>query len=211
MVAVWKTWNDAVPNWGWGSPGKGQGKPARPAPAENFWQPHCFMLEPLVNHFDSWRSFSFLKFILKSLSRWDLKLAGTVPKLQPGGRATKVLEEETVVGTVDMADQRINGTIRNDQNRTTRNGSKDKALNNAQRFLADAQERAGTRATREATRSLTSGTYRLRPTLSFDRTTFVCLQRTEQLLFFAHVIVIVLVIFVLLWFIITKGSLGYLS
>ena len=38
----------------------------------------------------------------------------------------------------------------------------------AQRFLADAQERAGTRATRKATRSLTSGTYRLWlwPTLS---------------------------------------------
>ena len=96
-----------------------------------------------------------------------------------------------------MADQRINGTIPNDQNRTTRNGSKDKALNNVQRFLADAQERAGTRATREATRSLTSGTYRLRPTLSFLTAQHLCACKgLSSSSFFAHVIVIVLVIII---------------
>jgi hypothetical protein len=88
MVAVWKTWNDAVPNWGWGSPGKGQGKPARPAPAENFWRPHCFMLEPLVNHFDSWRSFSFLKFILKSLRFKTCRYGSQAPAWGKGDKGS---------------------------------------------------------------------------------------------------------------------------
>ena len=71
--------------WGWGSPAKGQGKPPRPAPAENFWQADCSLSQDQKNCIS----------MLWSLPV-RLNLVGTVPKLLPGGKVTKVLEQERV-------------------------------------------------------------------------------------------------------------------